>query len=49
VDLRAALRFAPLLANLPAHARMRAFVRYADQHTLGAFVHACFERRTVAT
>jgi hypothetical protein len=27
---------------------MRALVRSADQHTLGAFVHACFERRTVA-
>jgi hypothetical protein len=48
-DLRAEPRFAPLFANLPALARMRAFARSADQHTLGAFVHACFERRTVAT
>jgi hypothetical protein len=41
-DLRAEPRFAPLFANLPALARMH-------QHKLGAFVHACFERRTVAT
>jgi hypothetical protein len=47
-DLRAAPRFAPLFADLPAHDRMRALVRSADQHALGAFVHACFERRTVA-
>jgi hypothetical protein len=47
--LRAALHFAPLFADLPAHARMHALVRSADQHTLGAFVHACFERRTLAT
>jgi hypothetical protein len=46
--LPAAPRFAPLFADLPAHDRMRALVRSADQHTLGAFVHACFERRTVA-
>jgi hypothetical protein len=47
-DLRAEPRFAPLFANLSALARMCAFARSADQHTLGAFVHACFERRTVA-
>jgi hypothetical protein len=43
-DLRAEPRFVPLFGNLPALARMRAFVRSADQHTLGAFVHACVER-----
>jgi hypothetical protein len=48
-DLRAAPRFAPLFANLPAHARLNAFVRSADQHTLGACVHACFERHSAAT
>jgi hypothetical protein len=47
-DLRAAPRFASLFADLPAHARMRALVRSADERTLGAFVHDCFERRTVA-
>ncbi|KAI8465314.1 MAG: hypothetical protein J3K34DRAFT_91905 [Monoraphidium minutum] len=45
-DLRSTARFSPLFANPPAQARMRALAGAADQYALGAFVHACFERRT---
>ncbi|KAI8466642.1 MAG: hypothetical protein J3K34DRAFT_432988, partial [Monoraphidium minutum] len=45
-DLRSTARFSPLFANPPAQARMRALAGAADQFALGAFVHACFERRT---
>jgi hypothetical protein len=45
----AAPRFAPLFVNLPAHARMHARLCSADLQTCGAFVHTCYERRTLAT
>jgi hypothetical protein len=43
--LRADPRFSPLFAALPAQTRLRALASAADQFALGAFVHACFERR----
>jgi hypothetical protein len=39
-DLRTEPRFAPLLANLPAQALVRGFMRISPHHALGVCVHA---------